>query len=374
MHNVRDVLFAQCRAGFEEECARDLEALAEGTRVVVHTSFEPESGYALARHANGESLASLLSSSALESAPPVFARTIFVGSGPHELLSADRTMPIPDRITPLARASESLRDLAPFATLWIEYPDTNAGKALSGLARSLHARLAQRLHDQRLLDDKARGNRLHVFLASGALAWVGASDERTGSPWPMGIPRLRMPAGAPSRSTLKLAEAFEIFLGARAESVLKPGMHAVDLGAAPGGWTWQLARRDLRVTAVDNGALRGDVAIDPRVKHVRADGFTFRPRHPVDWLTCDIVDSPSRIARLVGTWIAEGNARHAIFNLKLPMKKRYDEVARCRAIILELCAERGVRCALQLRQLYHDREEVTGYLARTASDRHRSRR
>src|SRR6185436_8651688 len=94
-----------------------------------------------------------------------------------------------------------------------------------------------------------------------------------GSPWPMGIPRIRMPRGAPSRSTLKLAEALITFLGDREPESLRAGMRAVDLGAAPGGWTWQLAHRGLRVIAVDNGALKGSVEEDPLVTHVRADGL-----------------------------------------------------------------------------------------------------
>jgi 23S rRNA (cytidine2498-2'-O)-methyltransferase len=53
-----------------------------------------------------------------------------------------------------------------------------------------------------------------------------------------------------------------------------------------------------------------------------------------------------------------------VFNLKLPMKKRYDEVQRCRAAIEETLARAGVRHRLRLRQLYHDRAEVTGFLAR----------
>jgi len=81
----------------------------------------------------------------------------------------------------------------------------------------------------------------------------------------------------------------------------------------------------------------------------------------------DIATSRPRIAALVAGWIARGDARHTIFNLKLPMKKRYDEVRRCEAIIVETLARAGVRHALRLRQLYHDREEVTGYLARTGS-------
>ena len=180
----------------------------------------------------------------------------------------------------------------------------------------------------------------------------------------MGIPRLRMPHSAPSRSTLKLAEALLAFLGDRDLDVLQAGMRAVDLGAAPGGWTWQLAHRGLRVTAVDNGPMKGSVADDSLVTHLREDGLTWRPKRAVDWLVCDIVLQPIRIAELVARWIADGAARRAIFNLKLPMKKRYDEVARCGARILEITRLAGVKADLRIRQLYHDREEVTGYLSR----------
>ncbi len=146
------------------------------------------------------------------------------------------------------------------------------------------------------------------------------------------------------------------------------GMRAVDLGAAPGGWTWQLVQRGVRVTAVDNGALKGEVATDPLVTHVRADGLTFRPRRPVDWLVCDIADQPSKIATVVARWMADGFARRAIFNLKLPMKKRYDEMRPLRQIIDEVLRQpRRQRYRISLRQLYHDREEVTGFVERLES-------
>ncbi len=172
-------------------------------------------------------------------------------------------------------------------------------------------------------------------MPDGGTAFVGTSNAQSNA-WPMGIPRLRMPAGAPSRSTLKLAEAFVVFLGERDATLLRPGLRAVDLGAAPGGWTWQLAQRGLRVTAVDNGPLKGSVATDPLVTHLREDGLHWRPRRAVDWVTCDIVEQPLRIAELIAHWIAEGAARRAIFNLKLPMKKRYDEVQRCEQRIGEI--------------------------------------
>src|SRR5207253_3193395 len=110
------------------------------------------------------------------------------------------------------------------------------------------------------------------------------------SHWPMGIPRLRFPASAPSRSTLKLAEALQHWLTPDQEAdLLHEGVTAVDLGAAPGGWTWQLVRRGVHVTAIHNGRLDPGLLATGLVDHIRADGFSYRPRWPVRWMVCDIV-------------------------------------------------------------------------------------
>jgi 23S rRNA (cytidine2498-2'-O)-methyltransferase len=354
---------AFCRAGFESEAARDLERVGSHARATVAPDVVPGAGFVVARTRDDHAGWLARWSFAMIAAEPVFPRSVFFGTGPHRLDVA-RGRGRADRITPLVAAVESLRDAAPFASVWLEYPDTNEGKALSPLARSLQARFAVALREAGLLDVTARRRpRLHVMLEDGDTALVGASDPERASPWPMGIPRLRVPPGAPSRSTLKLAEAFQTFLGDD-DRALRPGQRAVDLGAAPGGWTWQLVQRGLRVTAIDNGALKGEVARDALVTHLRADGLRYRPRRPVDWVTCDIVESPARIAQLMGDWIGGGHARRAIFNLKLPMKKRYDEVERCRDIIARTLERSQHDATLRLRQLYHDREEVTGYLAR----------
>jgi len=91
-------------------------------------------------------------------------------------------------------------------------------------------------------------------------------------------------------------------------------------------------------------------------------------------MVCDIVEKPSRVAALVADWIATGAASSAIFNLKLPMKKRDDEVQRAAQAIRERLALANVEATLALRQLYHDREEVTGYLARRQSSGRMPRR
>ena len=111
----------------------------------------------------------------------------------------------------------------------------------------------------------------------------------------------------------------------------------------------------MRVMVIALGSQRGIIAT--RI----AARFRYRPPDPVDWMVCDMVDQPSRIAALAAQWIREGWCRETIFNLKLPMKKRREEVERCRAIIAEGTGD--VQCLLRIKHLYHDREEVTAHLA-----------
>lgn len=128
--------------------------------------------------------------------------------------------------------TDLLADSPPWRSVWVEFPDTNDGKELSTLARALGSRVEGALRSNGKLD-AGTTRRLHVFLLDGGTAFVGTSSVQF-NPWPMGIPRLHMPGGAPSRSTLKLAEAFVTFLGEHDAALLRPGLHAVDLGAAAG--------------------------------------------------------------------------------------------------------------------------------------------
>jgi 23S rRNA (cytidine2498-2'-O)-methyltransferase len=377
------LLVAHCRAGFEPEAATDLDRLAEAAGEQIDVDAPVGRGFVVGSVAHFDPHSW---PRAFERTPPIFVRSLFIGTGPHRLFDPAAPKGRPDRIAPLIDLIERFRAEFPFPdlpsrarehandfSLRLETPDTNDGKELSGLACALAARLANGLEERGVMraagDDVATAPaaNLHVLFPDGGHAYVGASVVPWASRWTMGIPRLRMPGGAPSRSTLKLAEAFVTFLGDREPELLRAGMRAVDLGAAPGGWTWQLARRGLRVIAVDNGPLKGEVLDDPLVTHLRADGLSYLPKRSVDWMVCDIVEQPSRIAALVARWIGEGHARHAIFNLKLPMKKRYDEVRRCEAIIRDALAKARVKHTLALRQLYHDRKEVTGYCAATGS-------
>jgi 23S rRNA (cytidine2498-2'-O)-methyltransferase len=339
-----------CRPGFEKECAQEITAAAAAMGVEGFVKARPESGFALF-HAHQDAMGVELGDH-LEFSRLVFPRQL-VRTG--ALLSG---LPESDRVTPIAAAVGPLGER--FAALWTETPDTNDGKSLAALIRPLTPHLERALGKAGIaFDDPQAQDRLHVFFVGGLACHVGISRVGNSSPWPMGIPRLRMPGAAPSRSALKLAEAMLEFTAGRQ---LEPGLAAVDLGASPGGWTWQLVQRGFMVTAVDNGPMDARLMESGQVKHRRDDGFRYRPPDPVHWMVCDMVESPAKIARLAARWIAEGWCAESIFNLKLPMKKRYEEVLRCRAIIDEALGGKGYY--LRMKHLFHDREEVTAYLAR----------
>jgi 23S rRNA (cytidine2498-2'-O)-methyltransferase len=346
-------LLAYCRPGFERECAQELDEAAEEMGASGFVKARPESGFALFcahQEEMGIELGRHLA----------FRRLVF----PRQVMRTGdllQGLPAGDRATPIAAAARALGKR--FAALWIEMPDTNEGKALSTLARTLRPHLEKALAREGVSIDAKAPERLHVFLVGGAAAHVAVSSVADSAPWEMGIPRLRMPSSAPSRSTLKLAEALMVFIPAGEQAKrLAPGMTAADLGASPGGWTWQLVHRNMHVTAVDNGPMDAALLETGQVRHRRDDGFHFRPAEPFDWMVCDMVESPSRVARLVARWLAERWCRESIFNLKLPMKKRWEELGRCRAIIDEALGGGGY--FLRMKHLYHDREEVTAHLAR----------
>ncbi len=77
-----------------------------------------------------------------------------------------------------------------------------------------------------------------------------------------------------------------------------------------------------------------------------------------------MVEKPAKVAALMAQWLVNGWCRETIFNLKLPMKKRYEEVSHNLAYIQAQLDEHGINAQIQARQLYHDREEVTVHVRR----------
>ncbi len=344
-------LFLHCRPGFEKECAAEISDLANAQGAYGYCKASDSAAYVIFHCPDAEALERLIRQIPFRKL--VFTRQWFLA------LDVLSDLPVTDRLSPLLAAAKSL----PAASeLVVEAVDTNEGKELSTLGKKFSVPFTKALEKQASLIKRSDW-RLHLVFMTGTQAYLGVSPIRNSSAWPMGIPRLRLPKDAPSRATLKLEEAWHHFIpAAEWDERLAPGMRAVDLGAAPGGWTWQLVRRSIFVEAVDNGPMDKALMDSGLVEHMLSDGFVYEPRKPVDWLVCDIVDKPARVAAMVTRWFAKGLCREAVFNLKLPMKQRYAEVQKCRERILTELEALGLKVAPDFKQLYHDREEVTGHL------------
>jgi len=249
-----------------------------------------------------------------------------------------------------------------FGVVWFEAPDNERARIRLGKRRAHCEAIETVLREDGIVGGR-HGARLHICFIDENTCVLGHSASSTSSAWAMGIPRLRFPRGAPSRSGLKLVEALETLIdGRELPQRMRAGRVAIDLGAAPGGWSAVLAQRGLRVIAVDNGAIAKEVLATELVEHRRADAFRYHPERPVDWMVCDVVAAPARVAALAAQWVERGWCRETIFNLKLPNRDRWQEVLRCHGVIERAVASSASRHLLRIKHLYHDREEVTAHL------------
>lgn len=168
---------------------------------------------------------------------------------------------------------------------------------------------------------------------------------------PGGFTRQRFDSLAPSRSYLKMEEALD-----RLPEQPQPGQRVVDLGAAPGGWTYAFLKRGCHVTAVDHGPMK---LPDPQpdwgaVEHLRENGITYEPPSSVDWLVADMLIAPGVALGLLRRWLASERARRIICNIKLPQEQPYQSVKP----VADLLRYQS-RYTWSIKQLYHDRREVT---------------
>ena len=342
-------LLLYCRPGFEPDLAAELADKAMALGWQGEADITPDAGFV--RFITAGDMPANALHRALPLASLVFARQSLLALPPLSLPREDRLTPIIDQVVASGWS---------FDSVWQETPDTNEAKALGSLIKALKRPLESLLKKRGALRRKAGGRRLHLLWSEGDQVQLGMSFPGNRSELPGGIRRLRFPHRAPSRSTLKLEEAWHEFIPRDEwDERLGEGMQAADLGAAPGGWTWQLVQRGMHVYAIDNGPMDKGLMATGLVEHLREDGFVWKPPARLDWLVCDIVDKPSRVVAMVQRWLVNRWCREAVFNLKLPMKRRWQEVAHCLSGLESALADAGVRHTMSCRHLYHDREEVT---------------
>ena len=355
MHTLQQIMML-CRPGFEGECAAEMMDYARDAGFSTYINAKTHTGFAHLVSTENHDMTSLLNE--IDFSELIFTRQWFA--------STDKISSLPEqnRTTPLVSIAKQIAERfdCKFNDIELSYADTNEGKALNRFCKAFRPHMLDALKRQKLLSAKA-GLRLHIFFSESSSAWMGLSPIDNSARDAMGIPRLRMPKSAPSRSTLKLDEAINWFFARdQQDSWFKPGMHAVDLGAAPGGWSWQLVNRGLLVTAVDNGPMDKALMSTGMVEHLRSDAFTYTPDSKIDWLVCDMAERPLHVSRLIARWFTHRSCKAAIFNLKLPMKKRYPSVLECKDLLHRELDRAGIKHTLHIKHLYHDREEVTACL------------
>lgn len=174
--------------------------------------------------------------------------------------------------------------------------------------------------------------------------------------WPGGRVRLAKGPGHVSRAEFKLEELF----GLVPLDLPRSGT-AVDLGAAPGGWTRIVRLRGPQVWAIDPGDMDPRVLGDPGVHHVRTTAGEFFRSTDV---TFDLAVNDMRMDPLLSCDVMLEAAEHmapaalAVMTLKTGTHRPLETLTRCRQ---RLSARYETIFA---RQLHHNRHELTVVLRR----------
>lgn len=361
---MKSLLF-YCRAGYENDLANEVQVKISNQDIAGHVIAKPDSGYINFVCYESDHVSWLCQHLQLQKL--VFCRQMVGVIEEISQLPDDRVSAIID----------VLAEHECFGNLRIEYPDTNEGRELAKFCKKFTVPMRRALRSKNLLSEKDDNDlpTLHLFFVNSAKVQVGFSFSHNQSQFEQGILRLKFPSDAPSRSVLKLEEAMRTFVPkGLPHSGQVARQYAVDLGASPGGWTYFLVKQGFFVSAVDNGPMDSALMETGQVDHYMEDGFKFEPKKKnTHLLVCDMVEKPQRVARLMADWIVNEWTEHCIFNLKLPMKKRFDMVQQCITDIHEQISGARMKYFLTIKQLYHDRDEVTCYLTRIKRT-HTSRR
>ena len=188
---------------------------------------------------------------------------------------------------------------------------------------------------------------LGVFsLVSESEAWVSAHLEPAVPPrsWEFEESSL-----APSRAYLKLWELFT-----REGFAPEAGARCLELGSAPGGWTWVLESLGCHVIAVDKGEMSPEVLKSTRVEWLRKDAFAqdLAARvGPVDWFFSDLICYPHDLLALVRTWKDQGLAKNFVCTIKFQGTTDFDALEK----FLEFPGSHA-------RHLQHNKHELTWFL------------
>ncbi|MBB6669177.1 SAM-dependent methyltransferase [Cohnella nanjingensis] len=196
---------------------------------------------------------------------------------------------------------------------------------------------------------------LSVYATKKSIYFGWSAPRDNLSDWPGGAVRFRREEGLISRAAFKLLEAEKTF-----GLPLNRFSNALDLGAAPGGWSSVLLERGVRVTAVDPAVMHPSLVGHPMLRHLRQNAaeLSFAPGS-FDLLVCDMSWDPHHTCRIVSQLAPALSAgASGLITLKLMYRKPLQTIADLLEDYREAFDVRRVK------QLFHNRDEVTLWVRR----------
>ncbi len=195
-----------CRSGFEKECAGEIQDKATQLEVYGFPRMKKNTGFVLFECYQDGDADKLIK--AIDFQSLIFARQMFA------VAAEFSELPSEDRISPILAELADIEAFPMCGDLRIETPDTNEAKELLKFCRKFTVPMRQALRGKGIMFNKDHAKKpvLHICFIAPGHCYVGYSYPNNNSAFFMGIPRLKFPADAPSRSTLKLEEAFHVFI------------------------------------------------------------------------------------------------------------------------------------------------------------------
>ncbi len=195
-------------------------------------------------------------------------------------------------------------------------------------------------------------------------AFIGISlTEDNLSDWPGGARHFAHLPGQISRAEFKLLEALEVF----GVALPSQGM-ALDLGAAPGGWTHILLEAGMHVVAVDPAKLDARLSKQSHLEHYQGYAEDYLEEAIKRHRTFNVITNDMRMdAREAARLLIQASAcllndGFIISVLKLPHETLEIDPLKNLNEALRLLQKHFA--IVQARQLFHNRQEVTVLTAR----------
>jgi 23S rRNA (cytidine2498-2'-O)-methyltransferase len=289
---------------------------------------------------------------AFREAPPVFVRHIAPVDMEHAVPATSL-----EREALLARLAEPLASARLTGTFSVQLRAPSGCE--SWLPFELRTALVAAIRALTQLELEVRAPRhvVSVLVHEGRL-YAGVSEAGDNlSSWAGGAQRFAREPEQLSRAEFKLLEALDSF----ALPLVADG-RALDLGAAPGGWTRVLLARGQHVVAVDPAHLHPSLSKHERVRHLRisAERYLESASGPFDVILNDIrkdaVESAELVARCAPLLAPRGCA---LLTLKLRHERRTEQIEAALRVL------RPIFGICRVRHLFHNRSEVSVYLRRS---------